>query len=66
MSENKTKELGSIIQERRLGMNLNVLQLSKATGIKEKSIRELEGGGNCKLKTILTVCDYLRLSIQIK
>ncbi|MDO4929558.1 MAG: helix-turn-helix domain-containing protein [Bacteroidales bacterium] len=62
-----TKEIGTLIKNRRQSLNLNQLELSELAGVGINTLVAIERGqGNPKLGTLLAVADTLGLQIEIK
>lgn len=61
-----TKEIGTLIKERRQSLNINQFELSELAGIGINTLVAIERGqGNPKLETLLAVVDTLGLQINI-
>lgn len=62
-----TKDIGTLIKNRRQSLNLNQLELSELAGVGINTLVAIERGqGNPKLGTLLAVADTLGLQIDIK
>lgn len=62
-----TKEIGTIIKERRLSLKVKQLELAELAGVGINTLVAIERGqGNPKLETLLSILDTLGLQVDIK
>lgn len=62
-----TKEIGTIIKERRLSLKVRQLELAELAGVGINTLVAIERGqGNPKLETLLSILDTLGLQVDIK
>lgn len=62
-----TKEIGTIIKQRRQSLKVKQLELSELAGVGINTLVAIERGkGNPKLETLLAILDTLGLQIDIR
>ena len=60
-----TTSLGLMIQHKRTSLNMSIKKTALLCGISDKSLRQLESGGNITTETLFKIINILGLKVRL-